>query len=166
MTRRKRRNLSIREDVMNKNVLRAFKRELINLYEAFDGSSVIGSFREKVRDFCEHLLMTSHYDSYQNKNFKRNNFYNFVGILLNYCRMKKLVRTPEEKEQLKICYEVIYSYSHQKFNDFLALPEVTAIIKIIVSESGIEKIIEHNDTLGGDHFSKYKTHIIELIDNL
>lgn len=163
--RKKRRNLCIREDVMNKNVLRALKRELITLYEAYDGSSIIGSFREKVRDFSEHLLMTSNFDPYQNKHFNKTDFSNIIAILLNYCRMKKLVRTPEEREQLRMCYEVIYSYSHQKFNDFLALPEVTAIIKII-SESGIDKIIEHNETLGGDHYNKYKTHIIELLDRL
>ena len=49
--RRKRKNLCIREDVMNKNVLRALKRELITLYEAYDTSSITGGFREKVKEF-------------------------------------------------------------------------------------------------------------------
>ena len=146
---------------MNKNVLRAFKRELINLYEAFDGSSVIGSFREKVRDFCEHLLMTSHYDSYQNKNFKRNNFYNFVGILLNYCRMKKLVRTPEEKEQLKICYEVIYSYSHQKFYEFMKVPEVTALMVILFRMVKVDRFVQNHPALAA-HEVNYISHVKRL----
>lgn len=49
--RRKRKNLCIREDVMNKNVLRALKRELITLYEAYDTSGITGGFREKVKEF-------------------------------------------------------------------------------------------------------------------
>lgn len=49
--RRKRKNLCIREDVMNKNVLRALKRELITLYENYDTSTVKGGFREKVKEF-------------------------------------------------------------------------------------------------------------------
>jgi len=69
---------------MNKNILRAFKRELISMYEQFEGSSAICGFREKVKIFADHLLLTSNFDVSSKKNFNYNDFYAFVGILLNY----------------------------------------------------------------------------------
>lgn len=126
----------------------------------------LGSFREKVRAFADNLLLTSSIDISQNKYFNKYDFYNYICILINYCRMKKLVRQKEERDQLKMCYDVIYSYSHQKFNDFISVPEVATIIKIIISSVGISKIIDSNDTLGGDNKYKYEAHMIELLDKL
>lgn len=83
--RRKRKNLCIREDVMNKNVLRALKRELINLYEEFNSThSEQNKYRERVKEFCDHLVMTSDFDPYQDKNFNKETFYTYVCILINY----------------------------------------------------------------------------------
>lgn len=115
---------------MNKNILRAFKRELISIYEVFEGSNLISGFRDKIKEFSDNLLFTSNFDSANKKDFNYNKFYTYVAILINYWRMKKLVRTDEEKEQLKLCYEVIYSYSHQKFSDFISIPEVATLIKV------------------------------------
>ena len=115
---------------MNKNILRAFKRELISIYEVFEGSNLISGFREKIKEFSDNLLFTSNFDSADKKDFNYNKFYTYVAILINYWRMKKLVRTDEEKEQLKLSYEVIYSYSHQKFSDFISIPEVATLIKV------------------------------------
>ena len=115
---------------MNKNILRAFKRELISIYEVFEGSNLISGFREKIKEFSDNLLFTSNFDSANKKDFNYNKFYTYVAILINYWRMKKLVRTDEEKEQLKLWYEVIYSYSHQKFSDFISILEVATLIKV------------------------------------
>lgn len=81
---KKRRNLCVREDVMNKNILRAFKRELITIYEEFEGSNLISGFREKIKEFSDDLLFTSNFNSDDKKDFNCNKFYTFVAILINY----------------------------------------------------------------------------------
>ena len=117
---------------MNKNILRAFKRELISIYEEFESSNLISGFREKIKEFSDNLLFTASFDAANRKDFNINKFYTYVAVLINYWKMKKLVRTEEEKEQLKICYEVIYSYSHQRFCDFISIPEVAILIKVFM----------------------------------
>jgi hypothetical protein len=80
--------------------------------------------------------------------------------------MKKLVKTQEEREKLKQCYDVVYSYSHQRFNKFIGTPEIAALIQIIVSAVGVDKVIEDNDTLKCTHEDKYKEHIVNLLERL
>ena len=164
--KKSKRNLNLREDVMNKNILRALKRELISMYEAFESTNPLASFREKIRDFCEHLLFTSTFSVTDHKNFRKTEFYAFVGILINYCKMKKLVKNKEERDQLRMCYEVIYSYSHSKFNEFIQLKEVAAIIKIVVSSVGIDNIISNNESLQGEYADKYREHIAQMLEDL
>ena len=69
---------------MNKNILRAFKRELISIYEVFEGSNLISGFREKIKEFSDNLLFTSNFDSADKKDFNYNKFYTYVAILINY----------------------------------------------------------------------------------
>jgi hypothetical protein len=83
-SKRKRKNLSVREDVMNKNILRALKRELISMFEVFHGSKEIIGFKEKVKEFCDNLILTSSYDAHKNGKFNAQDFYSYVGIFVNY----------------------------------------------------------------------------------
>jgi hypothetical protein len=165
-SKRNRKNLSVREDVMNKNILRALKRELISMFEVFHGYKQIIGFKEKVKEFCDNLILTSSYYAHKNGKFNVQDFYSYVGIFVNYWKMKKLVKTQEEREKLKQCYDVVYSYSHQRFNKSIGTPEITALIKIIVSAVGVDKVIEDNDTLKCTHEDKYKEHFVNLLERL
>lgn len=61
---------------------------------------------------------------------------------------------------------MIYSYSHQRFNEFIAIPEVASIIKIIVTSVGVDKVIEHNQTLAIPNPERYRAHMIEMAERL
>jgi len=43
---------------------------------------------------------------------------------------------------------------------------VAALIKIIISSVGVEKIIENNETLNAEHKDKYSVHMYDLISKL
>mmetsp|Transcript_20214 Transcript_20214/g.19865 ORF Transcript_20214/g.19865 Transcript_20214/m.19865 type:complete len:111 (+) Transcript_20214:648-980(+) len=66
----KRKNLSVREDVMNKNIFRAFKRELKNIYNSHIGEGAMaedkeiykGKFLQTVEAFTEALLQDLDFD--------------------------------------------------------------------------------------------------------
>lgn len=80
--------------------------------------------------------------------------------------MKHLLANDLERDMLKMCYDVVYSYSHQRFNEFINIPEITIIIKLISSAVGIDKLINNNASLQLHAEDKYKKHIAELFDKV
>jgi len=83
-SKRRRKNLSIREDVMNKNVLRALKRELITMFDSFKSSDSSAKFMVKVKEFSDNLLLKLNYDPNTNRSFNTSDYYIYVGIFINY----------------------------------------------------------------------------------
>lgn len=165
----KRKNLSVREDVMNKNIFRAFKRELKNLYMNFneetgqleDKKEAKSRFRISAQEFSSYLLDSSACE--QQSDFNRSVFSTYVAIFLDYCQMKKELRSEEDKERLKVTFEVIYSYSHQRFYEFIEIPEIKVLFKLIMAKTGIEKFISDNESLNKE---KYRVHINQLLSKM
>jgi hypothetical protein len=76
--------------------------------------------------------------------------------------MKKILRDGDSKEKLDKVYSVLYSYSHVKFNEFMSIPEIKVLIKIIYERSGKESLIVGNSTLAANKES-YENHISRLL---
>jgi len=151
----KRRNLSSREDVMNKNVFRAIKRQLKTMYNNYissskfrnlDASNKSDTFLGKSNNFSEYLLSSSGIEVNELL-FNKKDYMMYVAIMLDYCQMKKIVNTPQDKEKLDATFNVIYSYSHQKFYEYTSIKEVKLIFKIIFNNIDIESFINSHDTL-------------------
>lgn len=165
----KRKNLSVREDVMNKNIFRAFKRELKNIYMNFnedtgqleDKKEAKSRFRISAQEFSDYLLDSTECD--QQTSFNRSVFSTYVAIFLDYCQMKKELRDEEDKERLKATFEVIYSYSHQRFYEFVEIPEIKVLFKLIMAKTGLDKFISDNESLNKD---KYRIHINQLLSKM
>jgi len=77
--------------------------------------------------------------------------------------MKKSLKSAEDKERLSSSFKVIYSYSHQKFYEFLCIPEIKIIFRAIISKTGIEHFLANHDSLGKE---KYRTHINTIMERL
>jgi hypothetical protein len=167
----KRKNLSVREDVMNKNIFRAFKRELKRIYSEFvasersnDDNEKSGSkFLQMVKLFTEHSLQQNGINTDGISGFNSEVYGTYIGIMLDYCQMKKILKGAEDRERLNATFNVIYSYSHQKFYDFLEIPEIKVICKMVIAQTGIDGLISNNDSLQKD---KYQSHIVQLMDKL
>mmetsp|Transcript_5254 Transcript_5254/g.6022 ORF Transcript_5254/g.6022 Transcript_5254/m.6022 type:complete len:82 (-) Transcript_5254:65-310(-) len=77
--------------------------------------------------------------------------------------MKKALKNEADKERLSSSFNVIYAYSHQKFYEFLAIPEIKMIFRVIMSKTGLENFIQNHDSLGKE---KYRSHIRSIVEKL
>lgn len=160
--------LSLRADVMNKNLFRALRREWKEMFEAFvNSNNLVMSKKSKIftpnlENFAGHLLSETNVRWEQLTDFNTKDFETYLGILANYWAMKKIVRNGREKDKLDKVYSVLYSYSHVKFNEFMGIPEIKALIMIICEKRGKESLIERNDTLSANK-EKYEAHINKLL---
>ena len=139
--RRKRGNLAIREDVMNKNFFRAFKREYKNMFEEFiymrpiernsaryedqykSISKKMDKFKTNLSRFADHILNKYCSEIATSPDFSRSNFIINIGIFLNFWLMKRILKSKEEFEKLEKISFISYAYSHQKFYAFMNLFE-------------------------------------------
>ena len=159
--------LSLRHDVMNKNLFRALRREWKVMFDMFLNSSNLAiSKKQKVflpnlEQFTEHLLSETTVRWERFSEFNTKDFETYLGILTNYWAMKKL-KNGREREKLDKVYSVLYSYSHVKFNEFISIPEIKALVMIIWERQGIQSLIESNGALSANK-EKYEAHIGRLL---
>ena len=182
--RKKRSNLAIREDVMNKNFFRAFKREFKINFEIFINSSKTGSasspnkdyssyetaktpskkqckFKHKLNEFSAHLLNQYGQEFLADPSFNKSEFNTYLGIFLNYCLMKKVIKSSKDRLKLESTNFIAYSYSHQKFYEFMRVPEVKALLIILFRMTTMEEFVKNHPALAA-HESNYLTHTHRL----
>lgn len=61
--------------------------------------------------------------------------------------MKRVYGSKVHVGRLRIFYDLLYNYSHKKFNDFLSTPEVRFLIRKFLDSSYIDILISNNPTL-------------------
>ena len=47
-----------------------------------------------------------------------------IGLMVDFCKVKKLDKTVYERELAHQFYDALYKYSHTKFDVLLGIPEV------------------------------------------
>lgn len=78
-----------------------------------------------------------------------------------------MVKSPSDKIKLDSTFTVIYSYSHQKFYEYIRVPEVNVIFRGVFQNISIEDFIENHETLNlAATREKYNYHIQHLISKL
>ena len=126
---------------MNKNFFRAFKREYKNMFDDFvyqrstdrnnsrtedQYKSILKKmdrFKINLSKFVDHILSKYGQEIAVDPKFSKTDFLINVGIFLNYCLMKCMLKSKEEQEHLEKISFISYSYSHQKFYAFMTLFE-------------------------------------------
>lgn len=164
--KRKRRsqNLALRMDVMNKNFFRAFKRECKADFISYNNAKKCKNFQECLERYSGHLLQLAEAEGLEGQLVDRVAFAYYLGILLNYCHMKKSIRTQSEQEKLDFTFSVIYSYSHKKFYDFIRTPEIKLLIKVILQKIGVSSFVARHRM--SKNKENYEPHINGLLDKL
>jgi hypothetical protein len=153
--RRKRSNLAIREDVMNKNFFRAFKREYKNQF----GKQELFSLR--LKEFSSRILKSFGTEFLANPSFRVEDFNTYLGIFLNYWMMKKSMKTDSDREKLENINFIAYSYSHEKFYEFMKVTEVKALLVILFRMVSVEEFINSHEALRA-HREYYINHVKKL----
>lgn len=79
--------------------------------------------------------------------------------------MRKIFEEEADQSKVEEFNDLLYSYSHKKFYDYISIPEVSVLLKIIFTQQGIEGFIQRHSTLSV-HFDSYVDHISKIIKNI
>lgn len=166
-----RRVLALRADVMNKNFFRALRRECKFLFEeflienGFTNSRSKRIFNANLRRFAQHLLEDVCELNMETSDFNIDDFKIYIGVFLNVCLIKRMYTESAEKQKCEEFNDLLYSYSHKKFYEFVSKTEMSQLIKAIMMKKGLQNFVRGHSTLANNS-SSYESHIQKLINNI
>ena len=138
---------------MNKTLLRAVRREYADYFNMFCQRSDIPtpvpakSFIRVIEMFINYILGWEDPAEIRDSYDGLRDLPRMLGIFIDFCKMKKLAKDSQEKEFLRKFYDLLYSYSHQKFNEFLMIPEIRFLLRKMLEVDYIDTLIAKNETL-------------------
>mmetsp|Transcript_42923 Transcript_42923/g.50348 ORF Transcript_42923/g.50348 Transcript_42923/m.50348 type:complete len:171 (-) Transcript_42923:58-570(-) len=160
---------------MNKNILRAFRRQLKTMFEAFCNSSNLNAgskkdFVSQVKLFAGHLQKLARRSEDVNGwrpasktiNSKKSRVVDeifnkshesvvYLASLVDYCKMKRLLKKSQHQEFLLQVNDLFYKYTHTKFNAFMEIPEVHSIFRMVVNATEVEQFVTKNRVFDSCH---------------
>ena len=146
----------IRPDVMNKNILRALRRQWKEMFDDFlsrnmrRNSNARRIFKNNLASFADYLLSETSTNIKNLANFSKNDFITYLGLFINFWVMKKeLMMTGDERKVLDT-KSLLYYYSHTKFNYYLSTPEVKMIIKMIFEQLSTKEFVNNHECLASN----------------
>ena len=169
---------TVREDVMNKNILRLIRRQWKNLFNSFcqiNNIKIVKRnewFMNAVIQFAHYLLsfkpLKFSDDSLSDKVLMsyryspdKCDFVVYLGIFIDYCTMKRILEENPNRSKLFEINDVLYSFTQTKFYDFITIPEVKTIINIVWNKVDMKRVISNNKSFK-KHQEDYQEHISEL----
>lgn len=165
--------LALRSDVMNKNIIRAIRRECKNLFDLYAKSCSVSCIKNSDEfntvnlSFAEHILNKMDTDWRKWTHFNFEDFAIYLGAFSNYWAMKRLTLGGCHKLKVDKVYGVFYKYSHQRFKEFIQVPEISLIIRMIWREVGTQNLLNHNDSLmtNKNKYQEYLHNLMSTISN-
>ena len=169
---------SIREDVMNKNILRAIRREWKTLFNSFWASNNIklkkqsDQYLSLMKNFAHYLVEKSR-TSTEKDSFllevwdstvyspEVNDFVVYLGIFTDYWTMKKVLEESIHLSKLNKINGVLYTFTQTKFYELISTIEVNAIIQLVWKITDLTNLVCKNCALV-EHQDEYIEHIENL----
>ena len=169
---------SIREDVMNKNILRAIRREWKALFNSFWASNNIklkkqsDQYLSLMKNFAHYLVEKSstsiEKDSFLSEMWDStvyssevSDFVVYLGIFTDYWTMKKVLEESIHRPKLTKINEVLYTFTQTKFYELISTIEVNAIIQLVWKITDLSNLVCKNSALV-EHQDEYIDHIENL----
>lgn len=146
-------NTSIRKDVMNKTLFRSIRREYKQEFKSFCEENGIKITRttknieKAIVKFTNHLLENEDASLLSMTRNQFNSLFFYVGLFVDFCKMRKISNNASSKLKLKQFYGCLYGYSHKKFYEFVLTPEVNFLMKRMLTPEKIEELISKYSTL-------------------
>ena len=81
--------------------------------------------------------------------------------------MRKVLSSPAEKQAAKSFYDCLYRYSHQRFYNFVRIPEVSILFQIALAEKNVDEIIKKSSTLSKNkkYYKQCAKRLIKFIES-
>jgi hypothetical protein len=139
-------HLSNRHDVVNKKILRAFKRLLKRSFNDFLKSNSSENTKKSIvhnfRDFANYLFVKFVDSSSSEGRISKDDMVSYLQVLINYNQMKKRRLPKSDKLKLHQVTEALYNYSHSKFYEFIRIPEISFLLQAVIRKNGEENFIK------------------------
>ena len=162
-----RNNLDVRFDVMNKNFIRAVKRELKCIYSEYLKNKGLRNSKYSLfnnnESFVWDLLENTSVRWADIQQFRVDTFSKYAIVLTQFCKFKGINHDPSAKEIADKVYSLLYSYSHTKFYNFISTPEIRVIILMLKERYSIGKLAALTSPY---NHATYKAHIKSLFKQI
>lgn len=171
MNESKKKYMETRTDVLKKTILRALRKEYEHYFVQFlecEGYNLEYSneqFRTYLFEYSEYLksfndpnLMSNEYGNLQDLPFT-------IGLLIDFCKMKRMEKTSHENDIMNLFNQVLYKYSHAKFDKLLSFPSTKFLFRQVLTPEFSQAFILRHETLRKSP-EKYEACIQELIKDL
>lgn len=151
--RTKRRETLTRKDVVQKTIFRAMRKEYSHFFELFLAFKQrplnyrVADFKSLLSEFVEYILQWENKEALEAKfgRFKHLSF--IIGLMVDFCKSKKVEKTREEASLMAQFYDALYKYSHAKFDRLLEIPEAKFLFSKMLDSSYVDTFIERHSTL-------------------
>ena len=128
--RGRRRDTITRKDVVQKTIFRALRKEyehffsLFLAFKEYPSNYDVDQFVFYLNEFAVYIMEWENIDDIDMRfgEFKHLPF--IIGLMVDFCKTKKLNKTFQERELAHQFYDALYKYSHTKFDGLLDIPEV------------------------------------------
>ena len=156
--------IELRYDIMNKNFIRAIKREYKAIYNDFIANQGLKNTKSHlIRNtefFISELLANTSINWCETNNFSVDILSVYTMALTQFFIFKKL---SADKQSIKIreqVYDLLYPYSHERFYSFIGVPEIKVLILMLRekhSKRDFAKLVTFSN------ISTYETHIESIM---
>ena len=159
--------LDVRYDVLNKNFIRTVKREPKNLLNQFLKTKMIknskNSFDSNNEEFVAYLLENTSIQWREVEDFDINTFSAYLMALTQYCKFKNLRHRSKDIAIKDLIFNLLYSYSHTRFYNFINTPEMRLLILILNENISIIGLINIRTS---SNKKSYENHIGSLLKSI
>ena len=149
-TSTKKRETLTRKDVMQKTIFRALRKEYKYYFELFLKSNKIpvnykiNHFRPHIRQFIKFMMQWENEADLRDKFGEFTNLEFIVGLMVDFCKTKKMSKSRSERQLMAQFYDASYKYSHAKFERLLEIPEVKFLFKKMLDKDYIDMFLNCN----------------------
>ena len=152
---------------MNKNFIRAIKREYKAFYDDFISKEGLKNTKshliKNTELFASELLANTSIRWWEVDGFNTETLRDYLMALTQYCMYKKIYVSKQGAEIREQVYNLLYSYSHVRFYDFISVPEIKVLI-LMLRERYSKR--EFASLATSSNLSAYESHIESIIRNI
>lgn len=118
-----------------------------------------------IKKFASFLTDKTGLSSAENPEVKHEEFLIYLSLFVNTCMVKKKMEEPAYQLKADCINELLYSYSHTKFESFVNIPEVSLLIRMMFVLNPVEHFVRSTSSLSVKE-KEYTKHVQEILRSI
>ena len=153
LTKARKKYLENRTDILKKTILRAIRSEYQVYFKLFlqkrglDNEDSDAQFMQYLGDFAEYLRYFADPSFCSEKYGNLADLPFTLGLLINYCKVKKVNKTPRQQKIMGLFHDILYKFTQSKFSELLGYPEMNFLFRQILTSEFVPVFINKHPTM-------------------